>query len=110
MDTLYLVQGDNGSQLKVVLTRDDTGEPVDLTSATATLKFKKRNTSNVLSSINSSVLDPEDIEAGVAVFLFDSNSLDISSGDYVGEVQVTFPTGFIETVFEQLEFVVREDY
>ena len=110
MDTLYLVQGDNGSQLKVVLTRDDTGAAVDLTGATVTLKFKKRNNSNVLSSINSSVVDAAYLEAGIAIFFFDSDDLDISSGDYVGEVEVTFSNGYIETVFEQLEFLVREDY
>jgi hypothetical protein len=28
----------------------------------------------------------------------------------VGEVEVTFSSGAIETVFEELEFMVREDY
>ena len=110
MDTLYLVQGDNGSQLKVVLTRNDTGDAVDLTGSIVTLKFKKKNTDNILSTINSSVIDAADLEAGIAIFLFDSDDLNILPGDYVGEVSITFPSGYIETVFEQLEFFVREDY
>ena len=110
MDTLYLVQGDNGSQVKVVLTRDDTGEPVNLTGATVTLKFKKRNSSVILSSINSSAFDSSNLENGVAIFVFDSNALDIASGNYVGEVEITFSSGYIETVYEELEFLVREDY
>jgi hypothetical protein len=56
MDTLYLVQGDNGSQLKVTVTRDDTGAVVNLTGATVLLKFKRRNTSNILSTIQAEVL------------------------------------------------------
>ena len=110
MDTLYLVQGDNGSQVKIVLTRDDTGEPVDLTGATATLKFKKRNSPTILSSINSSTFESSDLEAGIAIFVFNSTALDIASGNYVGEVEITFSNGTIETVFEQLEFLIREDY
>jgi hypothetical protein len=110
MDTLYLVQGDNGSQVKVILTRDDTGAPVDLTGATVTLKFKKKNTGLVLSSINSINFDPDELEAGVAIFLFDTTALDIASGNYVGEIQITLSNGNIETVFEQLEFLIREDY
>lgn len=110
MDTLYLVQGDNGSQVKIVLTRDDTGDPVDLTGATVTLKFKKRNSASILSSINSSAFETSDLEGGVAIFVFNSIALDIASGNYVGEVEITFSNGNIETVYEELEFLVREDY
>ena len=110
MDTLYLVQGDNGSQVKVVITRDDTGAAVDLTNATPTLKFKKKNTSNVLTSINSSTSSSEELEAGIALFQFDNAALDIIAGDYVGEVQITFSDGNVETVYEELEFTIREDF
>mgnify|MGYP003645713363 CR=1 FL=1 len=110
MEPLYLVQGDNGSQVKVVITRDDTGLPVDLTSATAKLKFKKKNTSNVLSELTSSTVVAAELEEGIAIFFFSSSNLDIIAGSYVGEVQVTFESGYLETIFEQIEFVVREDY
>ena len=110
MTQLYLVQGDDGSQIKVTITRDDTGSAVDLTTATPVLKFKKKNTSTVLASVNSSASAPADLTGGVALFQFTGTNLDITAGDYVGEVQVTFADGNIETVFEQLEFTVREDY
>lgn len=110
MDTLYLVQGDNGSQVKVVITRDDTGLPVNLTGATPTLKFKKKNTSSVLTSINSSTSLSSELEAGIALFQFDATALEITPGDYVAEVQITFSDGNIETVYEELEFTIREDY
>lgn len=110
MDTLFLVQGDNGSQLKVEITRDDTGAAVNLVGSTPTLKFKKKNTANVLASINSSVTDTDDLEAGVAIFQFNSSALDTNAGDYVGEIQITFDDGTIETVYEELQFTLREDY
>lgn len=110
MDTLYLVQSDNGSQIKIVITRDDTGAAVDLTNATPTLKFKKKSTSSVLASINSSTSLESELEAGIALFQFDTSALNITAGDYVGEVQVSFADGSVETVYEELDFVVREDY
>jgi hypothetical protein len=110
MDTLYLVQGDNGTQVKIEITRDDTGLPVDLTGATPTLKFKKKNTDSVLVSINSAVVDADDLEAGIAIFPFTAAALDITSGDYAAEIQVSFANETIETVYEELQFTVREDY
>lgn len=110
MDTLYLVQGDNGSQIKVEITRDDTGLPVNLTGSTPTLKFKKKNTANVLSEINSAVVSSDDLVAGIAIFQFNTSELNITAGDYIGEIQVTFDDGTIETVYEELQFTVREDY
>jgi hypothetical protein len=110
MDTLYLVQSDNGTQLKVEITRDDTGLPVDLTGATPTLRFKKKNTGVILTDINSSSFSSNDLEAGIAVFQFNAAALAITAGDYVAEIQVTFTDGTVETVYEELQFVVREDY
>jgi hypothetical protein len=36
--------------------------------------------------------------------------LDQSSGDYEGEIQITFFDGTIQTVYELLKFKVREDF
>lgn len=110
MDTLFLVKGDNGTQVKIEITRDDTGLPVDLTGATPTLKFKKKNTGTVLAAINSAVTDIDDIEAGIAIFQFTSETLAITAGDYVAEIEVIFDDGTVETVYEELQFTVREDY
>lgn len=110
MNTLYLVQGDNGTQVKIEITRDDTGLPVDLTGATPALKFKKKNTGTVLATINSAVTDLEDLEAGIAIFQFTAETLAITAGDYVAEIEVTFDDGTVETVYEELQFTVREDY
>jgi hypothetical protein len=108
--TVYLVQGDAGSQVKAIITREDTGLPVDLSDATPRLKFKKKNTTTVLATITSIASSPDDLEAGVAVFAFTSTHLDVAPGEYVGEIEVSFNSGSIETVYEQITIMVREDY
>lgn len=108
--TVYLVQGDSGSQVKATITREDTGSAVDLTGATPRLKFKKKNTSTILSTLSSIASSSSDLQSGVAVFEFGASDLDIAPGAYVGEIEVTFGSGDIETVYEQIDIIVREDY
>ncbi len=110
MSTFFLVQNDNGSQIKATITRSDTGAVVDLSAATPKLKFKKKNTGTVLSTISSSTTVTADKAAGICQFTFSGSELDIVSGDYVGEIEITFSDGTIETIFEELEFTVREDF
>ncbi len=110
MTTIYLVQGDVGSQIKATLTRDDTGNPINLTGATVKMKFKKKNTTTVLSTLTSLVVSSADLVAGSAVFEFGSSDLDINPGSYVGEISIEFSSGDIETVYEEIDIQVREDY
>ena len=108
MTTVYLVQSDTGSQIKVTLTREDTGNTVDLRDSIVRLKFKKKNTATVLSTLTANV--GSDFATGEANFVFSGSDTDISAGDYVGEIEVTFTEGSIESVFEILDIVVREDF
>ena len=110
MSTFFLVKNDSGSQIKATITRSDTGAVVDLLATTPKLKFKKKNTATVLSTINSSTTAAADKEAGICQFAFTGSELAIMSGDYVGEIEITFSDGTIETIFEELEFTVREDF
>ena len=110
MSTFLLVKNNNGSKIKATITRSDTGAAVDLRDATPRLKFKKKNAGTVLSTIDSSTLSEADKELGICQFVFSGGELSINSGDYVGEIEVSFLSGTIETVFEELEFKVREDF
>lgn len=109
--TIYkLVQGDDGPQIKVTLTRDTSGEVIDLTDKTVLLKFRKKNTSSVLTTITSSSAG-SDLTNGIAIFVWGSSDLDIAPGNYEAEVEMTDnSSGVVETVYELLEFVVREDF
>ena len=108
-DPLYLVQGDTGPQIKVTLTREDTGLVEDLSNATVSLHFKKKGTSTVLFTITGQNT-PEEEVVGEAYFVFSSGQLNLDAGNYVGEVEVVLQTGVRETVYEIIQFVLREDF
>lgn len=108
--TYYLVQGDDAPQIKVTLSRDTSGDIIDLTNATVTLKFRKKGTSTILSSLES-ISATEDKALGVAVFSWGSSDLDITAGNYEAEIEIVYTSsGAVETVYETLDFVVREDF
>jgi len=107
---LYLVQNDAGTQLRVVLTREDDGAAVDLTDATVRLKFRKKGTTTLSSTLTSIATSNEDKSAGVALFEFSASNLDIDEGKYEGEIEATFGNGSTESVFEVLDFYIREDF
>ena len=110
MTTIYLVQGDSGSQIKATLTRDDTGTAIDLTEGTAKLKFKKRNTTTVLATLTSIASHSADLLSGIAIFEFSASNLDIQPGAYAAEIFIEFDSGNVETVYEELDIQVRGDY
>jgi hypothetical protein len=103
----YLVKDDIGTQLKATITRDDTGLPVDLTDATVRLKVRKRCTTTVLFTLTSIAPGQEPAQGG-AIFAF--NDLDVPLGIYEGEIEATFTDGRIETVYEVIEFTIRNDF
>jgi hypothetical protein len=108
--TIFLVKDDNGSQVECIITRDNTGLPVDLTGATARLKFRKKRTTDVLFTLSNLTEDGIDLEQGQAIFEFTDANLDLDAGLYEGEVEVTFPNQNVETVFEVVNFQVRDDF
>ena len=105
----YLVQSDVGNQIKATVTREDTGDLVDLSDATVRLKFRKKGSGTVLFTLTSIAIG-EDPSDGVAIFAFASGNLDIDPGNYEGEIEAAFDDGRIESVYETLDFFVREDF
>lgn len=108
MATIRLVQNDTGPQLRFTITDTLTNAAVDLTSATVVMHFRAINTEVLLFSRTATVLAPA--TNGVAILQWLSGDLDIDAGEYEGEVEVTFPTGLRETIFNILQFVVREEF
>lgn len=105
-----LVQGDTAPQIKVTLTRSDTSDAIDLTEAsTCKLHFRKKNSDTVLFSL-SNQSGAADQGNGIAIFVFSGSQLDITPGNYEGEVEVVFTSGVRETVYETLDFVLRADF
>lgn len=109
-DPHKLVQGDTGPQVKVTLTRSDTGDAIDLTEAsTCKMHFRKKNSDSVLFSL-SNASDASNQGNGIAIFAFSGTQLDVPPGDYEGEVEIVFNDGSRETVYETIDFVLRADF
>ena len=110
MTALKLVQGDTGPQVKATLTRSDTGAAVDLTTASSvTMHFREKYTSTVLFS-NTNQSSSQDQGNGIAIFIFSAGQLNVTSGEYEAELEVVFNDGTRETVFETIDFTLREDF
>lgn len=106
-EKIRLVQGDTKPQIKVTLTDETTGEVVQITGATPRMKFRKVNTTTVLTTLVGSVTDGPN---GECVFQWPTGALDVEPGDYEGEVEVTFEDSTVQTVYDLLKFKLRQDF
>ena len=107
MPTIKLVRDDTGPQLRLTLTDSLTGSAVDLTGATVTLHIRAIDTTTVLVSRNATIAAPL---TGVAVIAWQATDLDLDAGEYEGEVETVLASGLRETIFDLLQFTVREDF
>jgi hypothetical protein len=107
MSTIKLVRNDTGPQLRLTLTDSLTGSVVDLTGATVTLHLRAVDTTTVLVSRNATIAAPL---TGVAVIAWQATDLDLAAGEYEGEVETLLASGLRETIFDLLQFTVREDF
>lgn len=107
--TINLVQGDTGPQIKITLTREDTGSAQDLTGATIKMRFRKKRTTTVLATLDNQSTG-DNLSNGICFFVFAEGDLNVAEGFYEGEVEVVFSSGTRETVYEIIDFFVREDF
>jgi hypothetical protein len=108
-DVIRLVSGDERPVVIVTLTDDITGGVVDLSAASTTvsIKFRAAGTTTVLSTITCSKLSEG--TTGQVQFDFTGGVLDVDPGPYEGEIQISF-NGQVQTVFDVLRFVVRDNF
>lgn len=107
--TFKYVQGDTGPQIKVALTEEDSGDPVDLTGGTATLHFRAAGEPTVLFS-RELFINPQTATNGEAVLQWEVGDLDREEGAYEGEIEVIKANGLRETLYDKLKFKIREDF
>jgi len=108
MSTIKLVRNDTGPQLQFTITDSLTGNPIDLTGATVTLHFRAANSDTLLFSRAAVIQAPA--TNGVAVLGWAPGNLDLDAGEYVGEVETVLASGLRETIFDVLQFELREDF
>jgi len=107
MPTIKLVRDDTGPQLRLTLTDSLTGSAVDLTGATVTLHLRAIDTTTVLVSRDATITAPA---TGVAIIAWQATDLDLDAGEYEGEVETVLASGLRETIFDLLQFTIREDF
>jgi hypothetical protein len=112
MAKIRLVAGDTGPQLKLTITEDPSGLAVNLTNATGRFILRATGSSTVL-LIKTLVINSgagQDGSNGVCYVTWSSGDLNLAAGDYEGEVEITMPSGMIQTVFEPLQIRLRADF
>tara|TARA_R110001592_G_scaffold273068_1_gene539943 strand:- start:2014 stop:2346 length:333 start_codon:yes stop_codon:yes gene_type:complete len=108
--TIYLVQGDTGPQIKITVTREDTASAIDVSGGSAKLKVRKTGSTSVLFTLTAATTG-SDLQNGILLFSLDGGQLaTIAAGNYEGEVELTFSDSSVETVFERVDIVIREDF
>lgn len=123
-DKILLVQGDTLPKIVTVITDEESGLPVDVSGATVVLKFRKVGAAVLTATLTGTLLagltnadgsitstPPYDTPGagGRVEFAWTSTAL-AATGNYEGEIEVTFPSGGIQTVYERLKFQVRGQF
>jgi hypothetical protein len=108
MATIKLVRNDTAPQLRLTLTDSQTGAAINLTSATVTLHLRAVNTTTLLLTRNAVIQAPA--TSGIAIIVWQPSDLDREPGDYEGEIEVTLADGTVETLFNPLQFTIREEF
>ena len=119
--TIKLVRGDAGGELFLVLKdsntaadgatldpdNSDTWAPIDLTNSTTVLKLRPKDSSEVKAVIPMYRIEP--YTSGELFLQWPADALD-TAGIFNAEVEITYDSGQILTVYKELRFQVREDY
>lgn len=110
MTTIYLVQGDTGPQIQINVTREDTGTAVDVSGGSAALKVRKKGASALAFTLTASDVG-DNLQDGILYFSLDGGQLaTIAAGSYEGELELTLGDSTVETVYEKVDIVIREDF
>lgn len=105
-EKIPLVQNDDLPWVHVVI-RDQDGNLADLTGLTAAnVYFREVGTAGTPTTIVCSVLD---IPNSKVSFNFAGGKLNVTPGEYEGEVELTIG-GLKQTLFEPLTFKVRKQF
>lgn len=123
-EKIKLVQGDTRPSLLLDLRDTVTNLPISVTGATPSLKIKLSGSSTVKEVLIGVTLPgytnddgtvtavapyAESGSGGRVMFNWSALALD-TAGVMEGEVDVTFADGTVQTVYERLKFVVREQF
>lgn len=119
-DTLNLVTGDTLPELTFTL-RDSnaaasgqtldannstTWAPIDVTGTSVKLRLRELGSTTVKSTLTCTVTNGT---GGTVVTDFPAGTLD-TAGTFEGEIEITFSTGGVQTVYDLIKLKVRSDF
>ena len=119
-ETIKLVTGDTEPLLTITLrdantaapgqTLDEndsnTWAPIDLTGATVRLRMRAIGSSTVKSVLTMAISNALN---GVVTTNFPTGTLD-TAGTFEGEIEITYPTGGIQTLQDLIKFKIRKNF
>ncbi len=119
-ETLKLVTGDTLPELTFTLrdsqkavggstldpNNSETWAPIDVSGATVRLRIRELGSSTVKATLVCLVIDGEN---GKVVTNFPAGTLD-KAGTFEGEIEITFPLGGVQTVYDLIKLKVRGDF
>jgi len=124
-EKIKLVRNDTKPYIVLSLTDQNTGNAIDISTATTKMYFRAAGTSTVFATLTAAkiagVVQSDGTVNSVAPyntpgvggrcqFLWGSGDLNQPAGDYEGEVEITFADGTKETLYDLLKFKIREDF
>ena len=107
--TYQLVQGDQAPQIQAVLKRQDDNSIIDFSGGSCALKFRVKGATATLFTLAAADVG-DNFQDGIAIFSFSGTQLNVDEGYYEGEIEVTYSSGSVETVYQILDFYVRADF
>lgn len=119
-DTLNLVTGDTLPELTFTLRDSNTAAsgqtldpnnnttwaPINVTGASVKLRLRELGSTSVKSTLTCSVSDGS---AGKIITDFPAGTLD-TAGTFEGEIEITFSSGGVQTVYDLIKLKVRSDF
>jgi hypothetical protein len=123
-EKIKLVRNDTRPVIVVAITDKRTGEPMDLSSATVLFKFRAVGSDTLKATISCTLLPGYEDEDGTVVETAPYNALGRggrlyipwtptaldTAGEFEGELEATFGDGGIQTIYDTMQFTVREDF
>ena len=122
-ETIKLVSGDDLPQLEIILrdsrtavagatldiTAPSTWKPIDLTNAdTVKMRIRPIGSTTLTATLNCVIQSPK--TDGTVLMDWGLTTLDITAGDYEGEIELTYSNAKVLTVPDLLRFDLRGQF
>jgi hypothetical protein len=104
-DTIRLVANDTQPVLTFTLTDASTGAAVNLTGAVVRMRIRDLNTTTEKAALVCAMVNPA---AGQVATNFPTGTLD-TAGTFEAEIEIVFADTSIQTVYDLIKLVVRDD-